>query len=149
LIRLMMELTACKSEVQGFFRSHGGFVTHIDNGQLIVAAQGFRIQPDDTYIFKDWVIVIEYEATKRPVESISKYWWLLEKTKWKSLNMRLSCLVLLLRPDLNDIRKESVLILGEELAARYPGLFSYRCLIPSAVSGETILGSLHDMCRHP
>ena len=40
------------------------------------------IKCDIFYKYPDKLIVIEIEQTKRPVESITKYWWLLESTDW-------------------------------------------------------------------
>jgi hypothetical protein len=133
-----MELVQCKSLVQNIFAQRGGWSKHIDNAQLIMDNQRFRIQPDDTYIFNNKVIVVEYEDTKRPVESVSKYWWLFEKSPWKSLNVKMDCFVFLLRDDLNEIRAESVAILGKELVTKYPTLFTFRCLMPAEITDNTI-----------
>lgn len=40
------------------------------------------IKCDIFYEYPGKLIVIEIEQTKRPVESITKYWWLIEKTDW-------------------------------------------------------------------
>jgi hypothetical protein len=143
-----MNLEQCKSTVQMCLRQFGGFNKHIDNGQLLVMHQGYRIQPDDSYIFNNRVIVIEYEKTKRPVESISKYWWLFENTSWKSLQMKMSCGLLLLNQDLNEIRTESVFILGRELEAKYPDYFKFSGIKPRELTEDNLRTLIENICRN-
>lgn len=133
-----MELNQCKTIVQHLFTQHCGSADPIENKQLVVKNQEFQIRPDHAYFFDDLIVVIEYENTKRPVESISKYWWLFENTGWRTLNLRMQCLVFLLRADLNKIRAESVKILGTELATKYPSLFKFQCLMPAETTHAAI-----------
>jgi hypothetical protein len=134
-----MKLDLCKSIVQTFIEQLGGFGKHLSNKQLVVRDMRFRIKPDDAYIYNDRVLIIEYENTKRPVESISKYWWLFEKNQWKSLQVKMCYCIFLLGRDSNEIRRESILILGRELSAKYPDLFFFYCLDQHEISETTII----------
>src|SRR5690606_6249239 len=91
---------------------------HSSDKQLVVNNKKYSIRPDEYFLF-DNIIVVEYENTKRPVESISKYWWLFHKTDWLSNNIEMSLIFISVYPKANRIRKESILILGKELESKF------------------------------
>lgn len=124
-----MELQDYKRIVHDFF-STAHPLEHRDDRPFTFRGTRYYFRPDDTYIFPEYIIVIEYEAGDRPVESITKYWWLLSNPKWHEHNIKLKCLFLATR-DLSSHRKytrhriEIVPILGDELVAKFPNAFEF------------------------
>ena len=72
--------------------------------------------PDEAFYFEDKVILVEFESNKRMVESISKYWWLFRNTDWLKNKIKLELHFVILKSHDDQIREESVQILGNELA---------------------------------
>ncbi len=133
-----MKISECKIIVHSFFDEDNKYLEHLDNKQLQLNKIKYRIQPDDTYIFKTKVIAIEYEKTKRPVESISKYWWLFTRTDWLEHAILLKTAILILNPKPNLIREDSLKILGEELALEYPKYFEFFYLPYNKIDKDNI-----------
>jgi len=105
------------------------YLEHKDDSELTFGGKHYYIRPDCTYILPNKIVVFEIEKNIRPVESISKYWWLFKKTDWVSNNIKLICCIFLIERALDSpIRVEAVSILGEELEKLYPILFKFKCL---------------------
>ncbi len=118
-----MELIECRKIIKKYYMQH--LKNILFNKQLILKNVKYSIRPDEYFVFENKITVIEYEKTKRPVESISKYWWLLHKTDWLINNMEMSLIFISLNPKTNKIRKESILLLGKELEAKFINNFHF------------------------
>ncbi len=97
-----------------------GYLRHSQRADFIWLKTNYRIRPDEAYYFEDKVILVEFESNKRLVESISKYWWLFKSTDWRSNNIKLELHFKILKSHNDEIREESVRILGEELSRQEP-----------------------------
>lgn len=95
-----------------------GFVSHARRSKLCWLGNNYRIMPDEAFYFEKKIVLVEFESNKRLVESISKYWWLYKRTDWKKLNVLTELHFVVLNSHQSDIREESVIILGEELASQ-------------------------------
>ena len=140
-----MDIIECKNIIRNYFNNKGDYQEHQDNQQLMLNGKKYRIQPDDTYIFEDRVVAIEYEKNKRPVESISKYWWLFYKTDWESNNIKMNYFILIIRHDLNEIREESIIILGDKLQKDKKDKFSFFYLSATELSEKNIKNILNQL----
>jgi hypothetical protein len=122
-----MNLTETRDLVTPFLSSYQ-FIDHQYDKVLRCNGESFRIRPDDMYLFKDRILIVEYENNKRPVESISKYFWLFENTKWLQLNMPIHLMLIITNKIVEEkykIRTESIKILGDALEAKYSKLFKF------------------------
>jgi len=99
--------------------------------QLERGDEKFRIRPDEYFKFPQGHLLIEYEQTKRPVESISKYWWLLHNTTWLRTRERIVLVLFLFNDYGNPIRSETINTLGCELEKSFPGEFTFFFLPPN------------------
>ena len=133
-----MRVLACKQIVQAFFSEAGGYEEHTESRVLRRQERSYVIRPDDAYFFPDRVICIEYEAMKRPVESIGKYWWLLKKTGWLEEAVELYCFLFVLNRKTGRIPEESCLVLGNELSRMHPDSFFFNCLLPEEASEKRV-----------
>jgi hypothetical protein len=132
-----MELENCRSLVKKFVRAANP-ISSKSCRQLTAEGKEFCIKPDENFEFPQGHLLIEYEKTKRPVESISKYWWLFYKKKWLRVRRRILLVFILLNPQQDQIRSESVKILGEELEKRFPELFKFFFIAPDAIGRSQI-----------
>jgi len=139
-----MEIKQCKTVVKTFLNKKKSKL-YASNKQLVLNKKKYRIRPDDIYYFSEFVLLIEYENNKRPVESISKYWWLLEKIKKDGICCdKLKFCIFLINNNIDEIRKESVRILGDELSKKYPDIFEFHYLMPENISKNNIEGIIED-----
>ncbi len=106
------------------------FNEHTYDKSLKINGQNFRIRPDDTFYIDNEVIIVEYERTKRPVESITKYFWLFNNTDWLEYNRSIKLFFIIATDELkqNNIRVETVILLGNLLEKEYPNNFKFRFL---------------------
>lgn len=110
----------CKKAIHQLFEKKN-FSVHLDNKALRVNGKSYRVQPDDAYYFLNQTIyLIEYEYNKRPIESISKFWWLFEDTDILDCVSMIKLLVITTNEKIGKIRNRSMEILGEELENKYP-----------------------------
>ena len=142
-----MEIIECENIVLMYFEDHFKNYEHSNNKELKINNSKYRIKPDDIFYFKDSneIILIEYENTKRPIESISKYWWLLERTNWLNEEIKIQLLILGLYNKLNEIRNESIQILGSELKYKYSKDFDFFYIPWKNVSELEIIKKLDKM----
>jgi hypothetical protein len=115
-----MTITDCENIIKSYFENNFDKYEHLHNKKLIVNNSNYRIIPDDIFYYGKEMILIEYENTKRPVESISKYWWLLKNTKWLNEKIKIKLFIIGLNDAHKGIRDESVEILGSELKLKFP-----------------------------
>lgn len=128
-----MDLDNCKSLVKKLVRETRQVSSK--RGKLTAEGRDFRIIPDENFEFPQGHLLIEYERTKRPVESIAKYWWLFYRQKdWLPLKKKIVLILILLNSEVNEIRSESVKLLGKELEKRFPQLFKFFFISPDAIS---------------
>lgn len=107
-----------KEKIENYFMKKDCLAKH--NGKkLKINENNYRIMPDEQYIFPEKIILFEYEKNKRPVESITKYWWLLKKTDWLTQNINLELFLILENPKIDEIRQESCELLGKLLESQY------------------------------
>ena len=77
-----MTITECENIIIPYFKNNFMDYEHSHGKKLIVNGSNYRIRPDDRFRNNHQMIIVEYENTKRQVESISKYWWLRKNTSW-------------------------------------------------------------------
>jgi hypothetical protein len=126
------------------------YLEHRNDKSLILNGSNYRIRPDDAFYQKDCVIAIEYESNKRPVESISKYFWLFENTDWLKNTVTIHLLFIITNPDLSkkyEIRLKSIQILGNHLQNMYPKNFKFRYLDYSEINHQNITTRLNDLFK--
>ena len=134
-----MRVLRCRQLVQSFFAEIGGYISHTESRILRNNNRSYNIRPDDAYIFPDRIVCVEYEALKKPVESIGKYWWLFKRTEWLEEALEMDCFLFVLNRKTGRVPGESSIVLGEELSRLYPGSFRFKCLLPEEVSEKRIL----------
>lgn len=137
-----MRVLQCKQLVQSFFAEVGGYESHTESRVLRCRDRSYTIRPDDAYIFPDRIVCVEYEALKKPVESIGKYWWLFRRTEWLDEAMEMYCFLFVLNRRTGQVPGESSVVLGEELSRLYPNSFHFGCLLPGDISEKRIRGLL-------
>lgn len=138
----MLTISKCENIVQSYFSSVLRHYQHFHGRQLTMNNNKYMIQPDETYITKSEVIIVEYEKNKRPVESISKFWWLLKKTNWISEGVIIKMLLIGLNPVHKGIRSDSIEILGHELEKQFPDQFKFFYIPHDKVTTEEIMQNL-------
>lgn len=131
-----MTVIEAKGIVKSYFEKLG--LVHKDNQVLKIGAKNYRIIPDDVFIEGAFLYIVEYENTKRPVESISKYWWLFQNTDWLANNLSIKLLFIGLNEAHDGIRGASVQILGRELSNKYPKRFSFFYIPWNGVSEHSL-----------
>ena len=143
-----MTIDKTRQIILSYFDNNKRFLVHNYDKKLISNGNTFQIRPDDAFYFNDKVIIIEYENNLRPVESISKYFWLFTKTEWLKENLRIILLLTVnnSRVEKNyKIRTESIQILGHELKKQYPKLFDFYFINYSDLKKEKLVGELTKM----
>lgn len=140
-----MDLTECKDIVRAFFKEHKISDKLKENKQLFYNNKSYFIRPDEAFLYKDHVIIIEYESTKRPVESISKYWWLFKVKKWNKQRIKIKYCIFIIKDHGEKIRSKTVIILGKALARKYPNLFEFNYLLPKKICKENIIEKLKNL----
>ncbi|MCH7838013.1 MAG: hypothetical protein IIC26_05830 [Chloroflexi bacterium] len=118
-----MDLKTCTELVQEVARAAGP-LSEQSRRQLKINGKAFRVMPDEHFVFPHGHLLVEYERNKRPVESISKYWWLQHKSNWLERGQRFA-LVLLVDSRVIESRAEAAELLGFELEKRYPETFAF------------------------
>jgi len=132
-----MDLDNCRSLVKKLVRETKQ-ISPKSCRQLTAEGMEFRIKPDENFEFPQGHLLIEYEQTKRPVESIAKYWWLFYQTHWPHLKKKIVLILILINSEVNQIRSESVDLLGKELEKRFPEIFKFFFIPPDAISKSKI-----------
>ena len=132
-----MMLRDCQTIVRELVSSANP-LSHRARSVLAADGESFRIMPDEDFRFRRGHLLVEYESNKRPVESVSKYWWLFQETKWPKVRRRVEVVFLLLKDHENQIRPESIVLLGRELQGRYPSLFRFSFIPPSGLKRARI-----------
>lgn len=133
-----MRVLQCKQTVQSFFEEIGGYESHTESRILRCDNRSYNIRPDDAYIFPDRIICVEYEALKKPVESIGKYWWLFKRTDWPDEALEMYCFLFVLNRKTGQVPGESCRVLGEELSRLYPDSFHFESLMPWEISEKGV-----------
>jgi hypothetical protein len=134
--------------VLSFFKTNRDVLVHRYNKKLVSNEYSFQIKPDDAFYFQDKVIIVEYENNLRPVESISKYFWLFKNTEWSKVNFKMRLLLTINNKRLAEkykIRTESIKILGAELQRQYPILFDFYFLSFADLNQNKIFSELNKM----
>lgn len=143
-----MTITDCENIIKSYFESNFGNYEHLHNKKLIVSSSNYRIVPDDRFYKDKEMILIEYENTKRPVESISKYWWLLKNTNWLKEKIKIKLFIIGLNEVHKGIRDESVEILGSELKSKFPDSIDFFYVPWNKVSEIEILKILNQITKN-
>jgi hypothetical protein len=130
-----------------YFENNQNFLNNRTNHKLQFNNNGYRIRPDDAFYFPDQVLLFEYENNKRPVESISKYFWLLKETAWLNENVKIKLLLTINNETVgnNEIRVQSIKILGNILNQQYPNNFDFHFLNYNELTEENLLAELEKM----
>lgn len=143
-----MTIEETRQIVLSFFEKNRNVLVHTDDKKLFHNGHSFQIRPDDAFYFSDKVIIVEYENNLRPVESISKYFWLFEKTEWLNEKLKICLLLTINNRRLAEdykIRTESIQILGAELQKQYSVLFSFHFLNFTDLNQDRIFNELIKM----
>ena len=138
-----MTIKECENIIKMHFENSFDGFEHLHNKKLIVNNSNYRIIPDDRFYSDKEMILIEYENTKRPVESISKYWWLFINTKWLNEKIRIKLFIIGLNDNHKGIRDESIEILGLELKLKFPESFDFYYIPWNIVSKNEIIKTLN------
>jgi hypothetical protein len=80
-------------------------------------------EPDESFDFPGGCVAIEYEA-ERPVQSVQKYWWLLNKTDFLPNDKKLSLVVIMADADAqpkDQVERQKKL--AQQLEGSFPGRF--------------------------
>jgi ribosomal protein S17E len=121
------------------------FLNHTHNTALIYGGVSYRIEPDDAFYYQDNILLVEYENNKRPVESISKYYWLFKNTNWLEAGLKIKLLLTINKGRINAIRTETIKILGDELTEKYPSKFNFCFIEYNALNEETLISELENL----
>ncbi|MFC0604964.1 hypothetical protein [Winogradskyella pulchriflava] len=139
-----MNIEQTQQIVHHFMKS-SDFNKHTEDKVLLLNRVSYKIRPDDSFYFKDKIILIEYENNLRPVESISKFYWLFEKTKWLQEAMPIHLLFIITNDRVEKkyrIRTESIEILGKKLMQLHPKHFKFSFINKSDISQIKIKSEL-------
>lgn len=137
-----MDIDICKQLVRAVVSAENP-AYHRSEQALIIDQETFRIQPDEQFGFAGGELLVEYEKTRRPVESVSKYWWLFHTYPDLQEQRRLALVLILLDPKVNQIRAETVELLGEHLEALYRDYFSFH-FVPAVANDLDITHALKE-----
>ncbi|MDM1050357.1 MULTISPECIES: hypothetical protein [Sphingobacterium] len=88
-----MTINETKKIVSSYFEKNTTCIECKSDKKLIVNSNKYRIRPDDAFYFANKVFIMEYENNLRPVESISKYFWLFRQTDWLKENIKILMLL--------------------------------------------------------
>lgn len=126
-----MNLDTTRKIILSYIQAKCLFYHHTQNQILSFNGKTYRVRPDEAFYFSDNILLIEYENNLRPVESISKYFWLFEKTNWIKEAVKINLLLTINNQKIETnykIRIETIQILGNELKRQYTSMFNF-CLI--------------------
>lgn len=140
-----MTIEETRQIIISYFEVNHEFLEHRKDCCLRGHDRHYQIRPDDAFYYSDKVLLFEYENTKRPVESISKYFWLLKATNWLIEAKKIELLITINNQKINQIRTESVQILGEELNKQYPNDFVFHFLNYGELTEQNLLAKLEEM----
>lgn len=116
------------------------------NRRLINGDKHYQIRPDDAFLYEDNILLVEYENNDRPVESISKYYWLFENTKWlEEADLKIKLLLTINTPGINAIRRQTIPILGEKLKKEYPQMFDFCFIDFNELNEENLIFQLENL----
>lgn len=132
-----MDLKSCEEIVHEYMGKRRP-ISHQCRSQLQADGRKFRVKPDEQFLLKRGHLLVEYEGTRRPVESVSKYWWLLYATDWRKTRQRVGLVVLLLDDSVNEIRVQSIELLGEKLHRALPRTFGFWAVRPANIGPPAI-----------
>ncbi|MAN58311.1 MAG: hypothetical protein CMC08_00570 [Flavobacteriaceae bacterium] len=142
-----MSIKLAQRFVQNFMDSQD-YKKHTEDKALLLNGISYRLRPDDSYFFADKLVLIEYENNLRPVESISKFYWLFERTNWLKSEMPLHLLFIITNEKVEtkyNIRTESVKILGSRLMQLEPKYFKFSFINNSEISQTKIESELKQL----
>ncbi len=130
-----------------YFEANKNFEHHKKGCMLRLNGNSYQIKPDDAFYYADKVLLFEYENNKRPVESISKYFWLFENTNWLTNNIKIKLLLTINKEKLgkDGIRTQSIKILGNILSQLYQDKFDFHFLNYDELTEENLLAELETM----
>ena len=143
-----MTIKDCENIVNSYFENNLSFFKHTHTRKLVVNNSDYRIIPDDRYYGDNEMIFIEYENNKRPVESISKYWWLLKNTEWLKEKIKIQLLIIGLNEAHKGIRTESIQIIGSELKLKFPENIDFYYIPWDRVTKNEVLKVLNQITRN-
>lgn len=144
-----MTIAETRTVVNSYFDS-SMYIEYRCNKELIANDRKYRIRPDDAFYFTNKAFIMEYENNLRPVESISKYFWLFRQTDWLKENIKILMLITINNSTVEKehrIRVESVRELGMVLKQLYPNNFDFILLNYSELNSTNIIQSL-DLLRN-
>ncbi len=128
-----------------YFEANQDFEHHKKGCMLKLNINKYRIMPDDAFYYPNKVLLFEYENTDRPVESISKYFWLLKGTTWLNEKVKIRLLLTINTAGINEIRIQSIPILGNLLNQLFPNNFDFHFLNYSQLTEKNLLVELEKM----
>jgi len=143
-----MTIEETRKIVLSFFENERTYLLHNYDKELISNGHSFQIRPDDAFYFPSKLIIVEYENNLRPVESISKYFWLFKKTEWLKEKLKIYLLLTINNSRVENnykLRTESIQILGNDLKKQYPSLFDFYFLNHSELNKDKLISALTKM----
>jgi hypothetical protein len=140
-----MTIEETREIITAYLNDLHDYLSHTIETRLEINGNNYRIEPDDAFYYPDRVLIFEYENNKRPVESISKYFWLLKRTNWLNENKKIKLLITINNNRPNEIRNDSVEILGNLLNHLYPNNFEFQFLNNIELTEENLLEKIGKM----
>ena len=143
-----MDIEETQQIIFAYLEVNHPFLKHRRDRTLVYEGNSYRIRPDDAFYYQDNILLVEYENNARPVESISKYYWLFENTNWLKEALKIKLLLTINIENINTIRTETIQILGNELKAKYPLKFDFCFIEYNALNEETLVASLENLTNN-
>lgn len=140
-----MNIQETREIIIHYFEAIMNFNLHKKGCMLRFGNNTYRIMPDDAFYYDDKVLLFEYENNLRPVESISKYFWLLENKALLNEKVKIKLLLTINNVAINEIRTQSIQILGNILNQNYPKVFEFHYLTYNELSEENLKNKLDVM----
>ena len=101
-----------------------------------------RPQPDEAFDFPGGSVVVEYES-ETPLQSVQKYWWLLNNSDYLPEDKKLALVVIVLDAYAQPVDQvERQKSLASKLEAAFPGRFWFFYVGADEVSPDTISAAL-------
>ncbi|CAN5702674.1 hypothetical protein BH20ACI4_BH20ACI4_10710 [soil metagenome] len=137
-----MDIEETQQIILTYLEANHPFLNHTRDIALTYGNIPYQIRPDEAFYYQDNILLVENENNKRPVESISKYFWLFKNTNWLVTGLRIKLLLTINKEGINAIRTETIQILGNELTEKYPSEFDFCFIEFNDLNEETLISKL-------
>ncbi len=140
-----MTIADTQKIIDSYLTTNSSFILRKSGKELSINNVKYYIKPDEAVYYSNQILIIEYENTRRPIESVTKYFWLIKNTGWINENLKIN-LLLTLNNSKSDtgkqIRAESSQLIGNLLMELYPQHFNFFMIRYKDLSTEKIFNAL-------